>query len=67
MDIQEKQYESEPLMYFDNGVATEDVRMKYLSYYQVLEYFFNRVQNYKLLEQIQLGNYIEAILSIIRS
>ena len=58
LDIQEKQYESEPLMYFDNGIGTEDIRMKYLSYYQVLEYFFNRAQNYKLLEQIQLGNYI---------
>ncbi|GAB6169555.1 hypothetical protein JCM1393_20150 [Clostridium carnis] len=58
LNIQENEYESEPLMYFNNGIATEDIRMKYLSYYQVLEYFFNRTQNYRLLEQIQSGNYI---------
>ncbi|MBU3228628.1 hypothetical protein [Clostridium algidicarnis] len=58
LNIQENKYESEPLMYFDNGIATEDIRMKYLSYYQVLEYFFNRTQNYKLLDEIKIGNYI---------
>ncbi|MBN1062488.1 hypothetical protein DVV95_11800 [Clostridium botulinum] len=58
LNIQENEYESEPLMYFDNGIATEDIRMKYLSYYQVLEYFFNRTQNYKLLDEIKTGNYI---------
>lgn len=58
LNIQENEYESEPLMYFNNGIATEDIRMKYLSYYQVLEYFFNRTQNYRLLDQIQSGNYI---------
>ena len=58
LNIQENEYESEPLMYFNNGIATEDIRMKFLSYYQVLEYFFNRTQNYILLEKIQSGNYI---------
>lgn len=59
LQIHENEYESEPLMYFDNGIGTEDIRMKYLSYYQVLEYFFNRAQNYKLLDDIEKGNYIE--------
>lgn len=58
LQINENEYESEPLMYFNNGIGTEDIRMKYLSYYQVLEYFFYRVQNYRLLEQIESGNYI---------
>lgn len=58
LNIRENEYESEPLMYFNNGIATDDIRMKYLSYYQVLEYFFNRTQNYKLLDQIKCGNYI---------
>ena len=59
LNIQENEYEIEPLMYFDNGIGTDDIRMKYLSYYQVLEYFFYRVQNYRLLEQIQSVKYIE--------
>ena len=59
LDLRNNYYETEPLLYFNNGVSTEDIRMKYLSYYQVLEYFFNRSQNYKLLDEIKLGNYIE--------
>lgn len=58
LQIHQNEYESEPLMYFNNGIGTEDVRMKYLSYYQVLEYFFNRAQNYKLIDEIKVGNYI---------
>ncbi|GLB33043.1 hypothetical protein LAD12857_49660 [Lacrimispora amygdalina] len=60
LDLQNNYYENEPLIYFNNGIATEDIRMKYLSYYQVLEYFFNRVQNYKLLDEIKQGNYLES-------
>ena len=58
LQIHQNEYEVEPLMYFNNGIGTEDIRMKYLSYYQVLEYFFNRAQNYKLIDEIKTGNYI---------
>lgn len=60
LNLQNNYYETEPLIYFNNGIATEDIRMKYLSYYQVLEYFFNRAQNYKLLDEIRQGSYIES-------
>lgn len=46
LQINQNEYEIEPLMYFDNAISTKDVRMQYLSYYQVLEYFYNRAQNY---------------------
>ena len=57
LQVHENEYESEPLMYFNNGIGTEDIRMKYLSYYQVLEYFFNRAQNYKIIDEIKSGDY----------
>lgn len=60
LDLHNNYYETEPLIYFNNGIASEDIRMKYLSYYQVLEYFFNRSQNYKLLDEIKQGNFIES-------
>lgn len=63
LQIHENEYEAEPLMYFNNGISTGDIRMKYLSYYQVIEYFFNRAQNYKLLDEIRKGNYISGSIN----
>ena len=45
-------YESIPLIYFNNGFQSDDLRLSFLSYYQVMEFFFIRVQNNKLLNDI---------------
>ena len=45
------EFEHIPALYFSNALHSSDVRMAYLSYYQVLEYFFVRVQNYNFLAQ----------------
>lgn len=44
-------FEHVPALYFNNAVCSKDVRMAYLSYYQVLEYFFVREQNYCFLRE----------------
>lgn len=46
-------YESIPIMYFNCAFAIEDVRMQYLSYYHVIEYFFIRAQNNKFIDTIR--------------
>lgn len=45
-------YEHIPMMYFNNAFASEDIRMQFLSYYQVLEFFFVRAQNYELIDRL---------------
>lgn len=46
------EYEHIPMMYFNNAFASEDIRMQFLSYYQVLEFFFVRAQNYELIDRL---------------
>ena len=55
-------YEHVPVMYFNSAFALEDVRMQYLSYYHVLEYFFIRAQNNKFIDTIQTEGYLTAPL-----
>ena len=45
------EFEHVPALYFSNALHSSDVRLAYLSYYQVLEYFFVRAQNYNFLSQ----------------
>ena len=54
------EYEHIPMMYFNSALAIEDVRIKYLSFYQVAEYYYNRAQNHNLVDTIIAGNYIDA-------
>lgn len=46
------EYEHIPMMYFNNAFALEDIRMQFLSFYQVLEFFFVRAQNYELIDRL---------------
>lgn len=45
-------YEQVPMLYLSNAINTQDERLAYLSYYQVIEYFFVRVQNYYFLNEL---------------
>lgn len=45
MDFAPKGYEQIPMLYFNNALNAQDERLAYLSYYQVIEYFFIRAQN----------------------
>lgn len=49
------EYEHIPMMYFNNAFASNDIRMQYLSYYHVLEYFYVRAQNYELIDKLNAG------------
>lgn len=46
------EFEPEPAMYFNNAIGSTDPRVRYLSYYQVLEYFFIRSQNVNFLKKL---------------
>lgn len=49
----EVEYEYIPSLYFNNGVHSNDVRLAFLSFYQVVEYFFVRAQNYAFLDEFK--------------
>lgn len=55
LDVPNNEYEPEPAMYFSNAIGSTDTRVRYLSYYQVLEYFFVRNQNINFLEKLDAG------------
>ena len=46
-------YDGVPVMYFNNAFSQDDVRMQYLSYYHVIEYYFVRAQNNSFVDAIQ--------------
>ena len=41
------------MFYLENANNTNDERFKFLSYYQVVEYFFVRAQNYYFLDELK--------------
>lgn len=45
-------YEQIPMLYLTNAINSTDERLSYLSYYQVIEYFFVRSQNYYFLNEL---------------
>lgn len=45
-------YEQVPMLYLNNAIKSQDERLAYLSYYQVIEYFFVRLQNYYFLNEL---------------
>lgn len=47
-------FEEVPMFYLENANNTNDERFKFLSYYQVIEYFFVRAQNYYFLDELKL-------------
>ena len=46
-------FEEVPMFYLSNANTTDDERFKFLSYYQVIEYFFVRAQNYFFLDELK--------------
>ncbi len=45
------EYEYIPSLYFNNALRMNDVRLSFLSFYQVIEFFFVRTQNYAFLSE----------------
>lgn len=45
-------FELVPMLYLNNAINSPDERLAYLSYYQVIEYFFVRAQNYYFLGKL---------------
>lgn len=60
LQTQSHEFEYIPLMYLNNALHSFDARLGYLSYYQVLEYFFVRAQNYLLIEEIKNGKFLNS-------
>ena len=46
-------FEQIPMLYLQNGINSNDERLSFLSFYQVMEYFFVRTQNYSFLNELQ--------------
>lgn len=47
-------FEQIPMLYLTNAINSADERLSYLSYYQVIEYFFVRAQNYSFLNKFSI-------------
>lgn len=45
-------FEQVPMLYLANAINSTDERLSFLSYYQVMEYFFVRSQNYYFLDKL---------------
>lgn len=56
MQFTSRGYEQIPVLYFNNAINSSDERLAYLSYYQVIEYFFVRTQNYYFLDELSKVN-----------
>jgi len=52
------EYEHIPVLYLNNTFHSKDSRLSFLSFYQVLEYFFVRTQNYNFLSLFQENNFM---------
>ena len=52
MQFKPTSYEQVPMLYLNNAINSQDERLAYLSYYQVIEYFFVRIQNYYFLNEL---------------
>lgn len=51
IQFHEIEYEYIPSLYFNAGLHSNDVRLAFLSFYQVIEYFFVRAQNISFLNE----------------
>lgn len=56
MQLTPTEYELVPMLYLNNAISSPDERLAYLSYYQVIEYFFVRSQNYFFLGELSKIN-----------
>lgn len=54
MQFHKIEYEYIPSLYFNTGLHSNDVRLAFLSFYQVIEYFFVRAQNYAFVDEYNL-------------
>lgn len=45
-------FERVPMFYLNNAINSADERLSFLSYYQAIEYFFVRAQNYYFLDEL---------------
>lgn len=52
MQLTQTEYELIPMLYLNNAINSSDERLAYLGYYQVIEYFFVRCQNYFFLAEL---------------
>ncbi len=59
IQVSDKKLEAIPLAYLNYALTCEDVRMAFLHFYQVLEYFFVRAQNEHIISELQ-NNHILA-------
>lgn len=53
LQISSENYEYIPLLYANSAMQAKEPRFAFLSYYHVLEYFFNRAQNNYLLDMLK--------------
>jgi hypothetical protein len=53
LDFLSDDYEYVPSLYMEAALKAQDTRLGFLSFYQVIEYFFVRAQNYSFLNEYQ--------------
>lgn len=53
VDIPKRKYENDLILYYQKGISSESVDLQYLSFYHILEHFFERIYNDELIKSIK--------------
>ena len=53
VDSPKRKYENDLVLYYQKGISSESIDLKYLSFYHILEHFFEKIYNDELTKSIK--------------
>lgn len=53
VDCPKRKYETDLILYYQKGISSESIDLKYLSFYHIIEHFFEKIYNDDLINSIK--------------
>ena len=53
IDCPKRKYENDLILYYQKGISSDSIDLKYLSFYHILEHFFEKIYNDELINSIK--------------
>lgn len=53
IDFPKRKYEANLILYYQRGISSESIDLKYLSFYHIIEHFFEKIYNEDLINSIK--------------
>lgn len=53
IDVPKRRYENDLILFYQKGISSESVDLQYLSFYHILEHFFEKIYNDELIKSIK--------------